>query len=185
MTGFGRLGTYFAAEQININPDFMCISKGITGGFLPLALTITTKDIYNAFLDDGWDKAFAHGHSYTANPIACSAAIASFDLLITEETNKSIDNISAAHKKNIDLLQDKCQELIKHPRCIGTIAAFDVNTNNNLNQYLKREFLKNGLLLRPLGNTIYILPPYCTTTEELEHAYDIISKVIQSAPISN
>ncbi len=185
MTGFGRLGTNFAAEQIGINPDFICLSKGITGGFLPLALTVTTENIYNAFWDDDWDKAFAHGHSYTANPIACSAAIASFDLLITEKTKKSLHDISEAHKKGIRMLHKKCSNLIKHSRHIGTISAFDVNTQNNLNQHLKIEFLKKGLLIRPLGNTIYLLPPYSVITEELDNAYDAISEVINMTYAKN
>ena len=181
MTGFGRLGTYFAADQVGIDPDFICISKGITGGFLPLALTVTTQDIYNAFLDDKWNKAFAHGHSYTANPIACSAAIASFDLLVAESTTKAIHDINKAHKKGMMALHDQCPNLIQHSRCKGTIAAFDVKTHNNLNKYLKSEFFKNGLLLRPLDNTVYILPPYSVTAKELENAYTVVSNVIRQA----
>ncbi len=181
MTGFGRLGTYFAAEQIGIDPDFICISKGITGGFLPLSLTVTTKKIYNAFLDDNWDKAFAHGHSYTANPIACSAALASFDLLVAEETKVALKQINNAHRNGLKKLYDKCPELIKYLRCVGTIAAFEVNSKNDLNKYLKTEFLKRGLLLRPLGNTIYMLPPYSVTVEEIDNAYDTIADVINTA----
>ena len=181
MTGFGRLGTYFAAQQIGVDPDFICISKGITGGFLPLSLTVTTKHIYNAFWDDGWDKAFAHGHSYTANPIACSAALASFDLLVAEETKSAMNHINEAHRRGIKTLHEQCPDLIRHSRCLGTIAAFEVNTKNDLNKYLKSEFFKNGLLLRPLNNTIYMLPPYSVTGEEIDNAYDIIVQVINAA----
>ena len=101
MTGFGRTGTTFAYEQVGITPDFLCVSKGITGGFLPLALTITTDEIYNAFLSEHWHHAFAHGHSYTANPIACAAAVASFDVLMREETQDAIDAIHEAHKDGL------------------------------------------------------------------------------------
>ncbi|MFQ3307744.1 MAG: adenosylmethionine-8-amino-7-oxononanoate aminotransferase [Candidatus Midichloriaceae bacterium] len=178
MTGFGRTGTNFALEQIDVIPDFLCVSKGITGGFLPLALTITTEDIYNAFLNDSWDYAFAHGHSYTANPIACAAAITSLKILLEDDTQKALQDINLCHKAGIEYLKSNCTNVVK-TRVIGTIAAFEVDCKKNINKELKAKFLDNGLLIRPLGNTVYILPPYCITKEELEFVYKKIVKILK------
>jgi len=178
MTGFGRTGANFALNQINICPDFLCISKGITGGVLPLALTITKKKIYDAFLSDNWDKAFAHGHSYTANPIACAAGLASLELFLQKETQDKINIISAIHQKFIKELFNSNREIIKHTRTIGTIAAFDLKSEKNLTNVLKRKFLENGLLLRPLKNTVYLLPPYSIKEEELKESYSLINEII-------
>ena len=104
MTGFGRTGTYFALEQAQVAPDFLCLSKGLTGGFLPLALTVTTEEVYEAFLSDHFTMAFAHGHSYTANPLGCAAAIASLDLLTRQETQTSIQVLNQAHKAGMAYL---------------------------------------------------------------------------------
>lgn len=181
MTGFGRLGTYFAAEQVGIDPDFICISKGITGGFLPLSLTVTKQAVYDAFLDDEWDKAFAHGHSYTANPIACRVALASFGLLVKDSTQKAIKDIHRAHKNGLQRLNQTCPDVVKNSRCVGTIAAFEVNSDECLNHYLKKAFLQHGLLLRPLNNTVYLLPPYSVTIQEIDHAYLTIIAILQQA----
>ena len=178
MTGFGRTGTLFAYEQVGLSPDFLCLSKGITGGFLPLALTITTNDIYRAFLSDHWHHAFAHGHSYTANPIACAAAVASFDLLMSDETQQAIHAIHHAHNEGLAYLQKTCSGIEKL-RCRGTIAALDLFTRDTA--FLKQVFLQKGLLLRPIGNTIYLLPPYSTTPAELQSAYQRISEVLNAS----
>ena len=179
MTGFGRTGTYFALEQLGIIPDFLCISKGITGGFLPLALTITNNKVYNAFLGDDFSTAFAHGHSYTANPLACSAAITSLDLLRRPECQNSIKNLKQLHKKGIEELKLQCPRVEK-TRIVGTIAAFDIQNSENLIPSLKQQFLDQGMLLRPLGKTVYLLPPYCITKEELELVYSKIANIINS-----
>ncbi|WP_241654112.1 adenosylmethionine--8-amino-7-oxononanoate transaminase [Wolbachia endosymbiont of Laodelphax striatellus] len=171
MTGFGRTGTCFAFEQTQIIPDFLCISKGLTGGFLPLALTVTTEEVYSAFLNEHFTKAFAHGHSYTANPLGCAAAIASLELLIKPDTIESIKRIHSIHKKE---LVEAC-ESVKHTRVTGTIAAFDVHDA----QTLKIKFLEQGLLIRPLGNSVYLLPPYSISTPELEEAYNKIRNIIR------
>lgn len=171
MTGFGRTGTYFAFEQTQIIPDFLCISKGLTGGFLPLALTITTEEVYLAFLSEHFTKAFAHGHSYTANPLGCAAAIASLDLLVKHDTMESIKRIHSIHKKELVNLSEN----VERKRVTGTIAAFDVHNA----QTLKMKFLEQGLLIRPLGNSVYLLPPYSITTSELEEAYDKIRNVLR------
>lgn len=175
MTGFGRTGTTFAYEQVGIVPDFLCISKGITGGFLPLALTITTDDIYRAFLSDHWHYAFAHGHSYTANPIACAAAVASFDLLMSNETQAAMHAIHDAHQTGLTDLKQTCQPVEKI-RQLGTLAAFDLRGRDM--PALKAAFLQAGLLVRPIGNTVYLLPPYSITPDELLRAYQTIGEVI-------
>lgn len=162
MTGFGRTGTYFAFEQTKVIPDFLCLSKGLTGGFLPLALTVTTEKIYSAFLGD---KMFAHCHSYTANPLGCAAAIASLDLLIKPSTMNSIQAIHNVHEQ--ELLNLSANTSIKCARITGTIAAFDTHDA----QTLKRKCLEQGLLIRPLGNSVYLLPPYSTGVHELQEVY--------------
>ncbi len=177
MTGFGRTGTNFALSQTNIIPDFLCLSKGITGGFLPLALTIIRNEIYNMFLNDQWKYAFAHGHSYTANPLACSAAKTSLKLLQSIECQTAISSINQAHKKGISYLKSKCSNIEK-TRIIGTISAFEVKNGFHLNKYLKSRFLQEGLLIRPLDSTIYLLPPYSVTPDELEWSYQKIADIL-------
>ncbi|MHA1558953.1 MAG: adenosylmethionine--8-amino-7-oxononanoate transaminase [Alphaproteobacteria bacterium] len=182
MTGFGRTGTLFAYEQIEFIPDILCLSKGLTGGFLPLALTITKPFVYEAFLDDSFKKAFVHGHSYTANPLGCAAACASLELFEKEKTFVKIKDIEAFHKQHLLSLCAEIKEAVA-PRISGDIAAFNIsdtktNYTNTICQKLKPIFLDNGLLLRPLGNTIYLIPPYCITSDELKISYDIIKKIL-------
>jgi adenosylmethionine-8-amino-7-oxononanoate aminotransferase len=179
MTGFGRTGTYFALEQLEITPDFLCISKGITGGFLPLALTITNNKIYEAFLGDDFNTAFAHGHSYTANPLACSAAITSLRLLKGFDCQRSIKNLNEMHKIRMNRLKLECPSVEK-TRVLGTIAAFDIKNFRHLMPSLKQRFFEQGMLLRPLGNTVYLLPPYCIKNEEVELVYSKIINIINS-----
>lgn len=177
MTGFGRTGEHFALSTLGITPDFLCISKGITGGFLPLGLTITTEHIYNQFLSNEWQHAFAHGHSYTANPISCAAAIASLELLKSIECQNAIKSINEAHIQSISVLKSASDKVIR-PRIIGTISAFDIKEEFSLNTHIKSEFLKEGLLLRPLGQTIYLLPPYSTSFDEINYAYEKIAQIL-------
>ena len=180
MTGFGRTGSNFALEQVGMVPDFLCLSKGITGGFLPLALTVTTDKIYSAFLSDSKIQAFSHGHSYTANPIACAAAIASLRILQRESTQRSLDAICQAQKDGIEYLQRCCSNIHK-ARVLGTIAAFDMcmNTGSDTKNFQMR-FLHEGLLIRPLGSTVYLIPPYSTTPVELKAAYEKIGNILCS-----
>jgi adenosylmethionine---8-amino-7-oxononanoate aminotransferase len=177
MTGFGRTGGSFACIKSGVTPDLVCLSKGLTGGFLPLSATVCGPAIYEAFLDPGFAKAFAHGHSFTANPLGCAAALASFDLFETPETASRLAMIETVHRRRLALLRDR-PEFVE-ARCTGTIAA--VNLNGDAHDYagpasqkLQRFFLDRGLLLRPLGPVIYILPPYCTSEAELDSAYDAI-----------
>lgn len=176
MTGFGRTGTTFAFEQLNCVPDFVCLSKGITGGFLPLAVTVTTGAIYDKFFREDWKSAFAHGHSYTANPISCAAAVASLKLLKSNECADAIKAINSAHNAGIKLLKENTN--IAKSRILGTISAFSIELTGITSEKFKEAAIANGLLLRPLGNTVYMLPPYTTTYEQLLQAYNSIVTII-------
>ena len=177
MTGFGRTGKIFACDYLHNQPDIFCLSKGITGGFMPFGVTSCTQIIYDAFLSENKMKTFFHGHSYTANPLACSAALASLELLRSEQTEIDIDRISNKHR----LFQDKIMgsKLLEEVRCLGTIIAIEIkvkdgNYFSNLRDEMYSFFIGKGILLRPLGNILYILPPYCTTDQELDYIYSSI-----------
>lgn len=181
MTGFYRTGKMFALEHVCIAPDIICLSKGLTGGFLPLALTVTTKRIYDAFLGDGFNKALAHGHSYTANPIACAAAIASTGLLSRDETIKNINKIVSIQKENLEKLYSMFSSVIMRPRCLGTIAAFDLDDKSYNVKDISLKLLNMGVFIRPLGNTVYLLPPYCISQDELVYSYRAIEDCLTIA----
>jgi adenosylmethionine-8-amino-7-oxononanoate aminotransferase len=170
MTGFYRTGKMFAMDHTNIIPDFICLSKGISGGFLPLGMTVTTEKIYDAFLSDDPRKTFIHGHSYTANPISCAAANKSLEILLRQETLENIKMISEFHKKAI-------LKNVYRRRSFGTMSAFDVGSSAQ-RDYLVESAFRKGIFLRPLGNTIYFLPSYCIAEEELDKAYAIVSEFL-------
>ena len=172
MTGFYRTGTMFAMDQIKNIPDIICLSKALTGGFMPMSLTITTQKIYDAFWSDNWEKAFIHGHSYTANTIACAAACVTQKLLHTAEVQSDISRISALHKLRISQLNSSN---IISKRCLGTISAIDLKSTM-LAKEISNTMLQSGFITRPLNNTIYLIPPYCTSSENLNKAYDIIEQ---------
>ncbi len=179
MTGFGRTGDFFACLKSQVTPDIICLSKGLTGGFLPMALTITTKTIFDAFYSDDISKTFFHGHSYTGNPLGCAAALASLDLL----EKKPFQNIETWHKENMLNFYD--HPYLENHRIMGTIAAFDIKTK--IKGYLAKEgkqlqkaCLEKGVYIRPLGNIVYLLPPYCITKEELAFAYDVIKECLDT-----
>ena len=180
MTGFGRTGKTFASDYLNHKPDIFCLSKGITGGFLPLGITTCTQKIYDAFLSEDKLKTFFHGHSYTGNPIVCSAANASLELLQTSEFQ--LKNLVEWQTELSAYL--KSNPKIENLRQTGTIVAFDLKTDansnyfNNLRDVLYDNFIKRGILLRPLGNTVYILPPYVITNEQLKKVYEVIGEVL-------
>lgn len=174
--GFGRTGTMFACEQGEILPDFICLSKGITGGYLPLSAVLTTDKIYQAFYADSTAKGFLHSHSYTGNPLACSAALAT--LAIFESDNSLQKNL----EKSACIL-NKMQVLthfpIKHLRHQGMIFAFDVVAQNaQFSTFGYQAALQRGLLLRPIGNTIYFMPPYTIAEDEIDFmisaTYDVV-----------
>jgi adenosylmethionine-8-amino-7-oxononanoate aminotransferase len=183
MTGFGRTGTYFACNQLEQKVDFMCLSKGLSGGTLPISLTTCTQDIYNSFLGDDMSTAFLHGHSYTGNPLGCAAAIASLELLKKEDCQNKIKEIANHHNQFISKI--KSFDLIKDIRQTGTILALELqNENSSYTSSIKEDmytfFMEKGINLRPLGNVLYILPPYCITDAELNHIYDSILSFFES-----
>ena len=173
MTGFGRTGKMFAADYLKTKPDIMCLAKSLTGGYIPLAATIFNKKIHDEFFGDDIKKTFLHGHSFTSNPIACSAALTSIELFEKEQTLEKVEEISSIHLECMEKLK---KINISKPRVLGSILAFEYNGidqkyGSSDNQKLKK-FLENGLLLRPLGNTIYLMPPYCIK----ERHYTIVTK---------
>ena len=177
MTGFGRTGSLFAAEKAGVTPDIICLSKGLTGGFLPMSVTVCHQKIYEAFLGETFDRAFAHGHSFTANPISCAASVASLTLFDEEDTLSRIATLEAVHRQRLLSLANHPR--LSHPRVMGSIAAFDIPASDagyasSTGLFLRSFFLERGFLLRPLGNTLYLLPPYCITPAELHRAWDTV-----------
>jgi adenosylmethionine-8-amino-7-oxononanoate aminotransferase len=182
LTGFGRTGPLFACEHAGVSPDIMCLSKGLTAGFLPLGATLATRELFETFTSDDRTRTLFHGHSFTANPIACAAARAS--LAILDETGDAPrKRIEAAHCAATQrLAQIDCVENV---RVLGTVLALDFRTDsagylNDLGPKLRRFALERGVLLRPLGNTVYVLPPYCSTEADLAAAYDIIAEFAET-----
>lgn len=164
--GFGRTGTMFACEQAEIKPDFICLSKGITGGYLPLSVTLTTDEVYQAFYDDSVVRGFLHSHSYTGNALACSAALAT--LAIFEQDQTLIKNLNTQAYINAQLASWGDMP-IKHLRHQGMIWAFDVTTTSSKFQHnFYQQALSQGLLLRPIGNTVYFMPPYIISESEVD-----------------
>jgi adenosylmethionine-8-amino-7-oxononanoate aminotransferase len=181
MTGFGRTGSLFACQKAGVTPDLICLSKGLTGGFLPMSATVCQEFIYRAFLGDSFDRAFAHGHSFTGNPLGCAAALASLELFATEHTLEACAAIEAVHRERLADLADHPRVL--RPRLTGTIAAFDMSAGEGgytsaIGPRLKAFFLQRKLLIRPLGNVVYLMPPYCTTAEELHRGWDGIKAAL-------
>jgi adenosylmethionine---8-amino-7-oxononanoate aminotransferase len=175
MTGFGRTGTLFASEKAGVDPDIICLSKGLTGGFMPLSVTVCKESIYEAFLGESFDKAFAHGHSFTANSLSCAAAVASLGLFKSENSLEKIKNIEKIHRER--MLPFTRSPKVEKPRVTGVIAALDFVTSDpgyssKLAPLLKDFFIKRGLLIRPLGNVLYLLPPYCISESDLHRAWD-------------
>jgi adenosylmethionine-8-amino-7-oxononanoate aminotransferase len=166
--GFGRSGSMFACQKAAVTPDFICLSKGITGGYLPLSVVLTKDEIYQAFYDDKVTKGFLHSHSYTGNPLACSAALAT--LAIFES-----DNTLEKNRDTSDFIWQQMQTLndlpIAYLRRQGMIFAFDVvTTNTNFTRDCYAAALDQGLLIRPIGNTVYLMPPYIINHDEIQHA---------------
>ncbi len=180
--GFGRTGSMFACEQANITPDFMVLSKGLTGGYLPLSVVLTTDEIYMAFYCDySKNKSFLHSHSYTGNPLACAAANATLDIF--EE-----DNILEKNKLKIEYINRKLQKFmklknVKEVRQTGVIAAVELkgySIKERVNLKIYQYGLKNGVLLRPLGNVVYFMPPYVIGFDEIDKMIDVAYEAIKS-----
>ena len=189
MTGFYRTGKIFACDYLENEPDIMALSKGITGGNLPLSVTSCTQEVFDAFWSDDKKKAFFHGHSYTANPLGCAAALASMELLQAETCADQVNMIAAQHSAFMNKIQG--HPSIKDIRQTGTILAVEFQTGsttsyfNEMRDKLYYFFLDKGLLLRPLGNVIYILPPYCIKEKELNRVYDAIEEALDSVVSNN
>ena len=183
MTGFGRTGNMFACEEAKLIPDLLCLSKGLTGGFLPMGATLATRDIYKAFYHDEKSKQFFHSTSFTANPLACAAALASLELWEEEHTLRNIKRIETQHKKAAQWFTARPD--IKDVRVKGSIFAVDIH--DDINGYLSgigneiySFMLEHGVLLRPIGNIVYILPPYCITEKDLETIYETLWRSLDS-----
>ncbi len=177
MTGFGRTGYIFASAYMQLQPDIVCMSKGLTGGTMALGATSCNEKIYEAFLHDDKSKTLFHGHSYTANPVACAAGLASLDLLLQPETAQNIQRICQQHTAFAAQMQNL--PYIQEVRQRGTILAVEFNDGttsyfSDLRDTLYSFALDHGVILRPLGNIIYIIPPYCITNQELEQVYQVI-----------
>jgi adenosylmethionine-8-amino-7-oxononanoate aminotransferase len=171
MTGMGRTGTMFACEQAGIQPDFLCLSKGITGGYLPLSVVLTTDEVYDAFYDDSSARAFLHSHSYTGNPLACRAALATLDIFAQDDT-------IVANRARSAALTARAQQIAGHPhvrnfRNLGMIWAFEVDcADPAFGRRLFTAALERELLLRPIGNTVYFMPPYILDDAQVAHLVD-------------
>jgi len=183
MTGFGKTGKTFASDYLVEQPDMMCLSKALTGGTIPMAITTFTQDIFDAFYDEDINKALFHGHTFTANPTGCAAALASIELLQTPDMQANIERVNAKHLAFEQRVQS-------HPnvvttRVLGVIFALEIKTESaasyygNLRNKLYNFFIENGVILRPVGNIVYILPPYVITDDQLEKVYQVVESALE------
>ena len=181
MTGFGRSGHLFACQRAGIRPDLMALSKGLTGGFLPMGVTLAREAIYEGFIGTAPGLTLFHGHSFTANPLGCAAALASLDLL--QERPERHQQFEARHRPHLEALAR--HPLVRRPRLLGSVAAFEVATDtpgylNPVGPRLQRQALERGVFLRPLGQVVYLLPPLCTDDDQLAHCYAVIDAALSS-----
>ena len=180
MTGWGRTGSLLACEQAGIEPDILCLSKGLTGGAIPLAVTMASEPIYGAHLSTDRSRMFFHSSSYTANPIACAAANANIAIWQQEPVNDRIATLAARQASH--LLRFQSHPQVRNARQAGTITAFDVGEADgylsDLAPRMLAMFRERGVLLRPLGNTVYVMPPYCIEADALHRIYDIVEEVL-------
>ncbi|WP_432283894.1 adenosylmethionine--8-amino-7-oxononanoate transaminase [Aminobacter sp. BA135] len=184
MTGWGRTGTMFACEQAGISPDILCTSKGLTGGSVPLAATLATDAIFRAHFSTDRSKTFFHSSSYTANPIACAAALANVSIWRDEPVTERVAALSRLQAEKVARFRDDPR--FENVRTAGTIAAVDLRVGKagylaEVGPKLRAFFLERGLLVRPLGNVIYVLPPYCVTSAELDRLYDAVDEAAELA----
>ena len=187
LVAFGRVGAMFACEKAGTEPDLVCLAKGLTGGFLPMAATACSETVYAGFCSDDPAATFHHGHSYTANPLGCAAALASLELL---ETSRDLLTRIESHHRSA-MVKLGCEPTVARRRVCGTIAALDLEIggaagySNPLAPVLRQRFLDRGFLLRPLGNTVYLIPPYCIEPAQLDAAYSCIREVATELSATN
>ncbi len=181
MTGFGKTGKNFASDHLEIQPDIICMSKALTAGLLPMAVTSCTMEVYNAFYSEEISKGLFHGHTYTANPLACTAALAGIELLRSNEMQENIQRIIRSHKVFKERISGHPK--VTNLRQLGVILAFELNVEmeryGSLRNRLFDHFMRDGVFLRPLGSTIYIAAPYITTNEQLEKIYGSIEAALE------
>lgn len=185
-TGFYRTGKRFAFEHAGLSPDLICVSKGLTGGYLPLSATLATADLYEAFLGSEVSQALLHGHSYTANPVACAAALASLELLEAAPCQAEIARITHETQRHIaELGRRLAPRGTRDARALGTIGAIDLPAlggyGSQAGQVIRNRSRALGVLLRPLGPVVYAVPPYCVTSPELRLIYEVMGQVIEEA----
>ena len=184
MTGFGKTGKTFACDYLQNKPDMMCLSKALTGGTIPMAITTFTQEIFDGFYDDDTNKALFHGHTFTANPTGCAAALASINLLQTNEMQINIQVINESHLAFENKIKN--HRKVKTTRVLGVIFALEIKTNSEESYYgtmrnkLYNFFIENGIILRPVGNIVYILPPYVITKQQLKKVYQTIEKALET-----
>lgn len=181
MTGFGKTGRYFASDYMETKPDIICLSKALTAGLIPMAITSCTQAIYNAFLSNEMAKGFFHCHTYSANPIACATAIAGIELLTSTEIQANIKRITAAHERFA--LHIAGHPKVKSTRHLGVIFALDLKTKTErygaLRDMLLKFFMDRGVFLRPLGHTLYIQVPYIISEVQLKKVYEVIEEALE------
>ena len=183
MTGFGKTGKTFASDYLVEQPDMMCLSKALTGGTIPMAITTFTQEIFDAFYDEDINKALFHGHTFTANPTGCAAALASLELLQTPEMQANLVRVNAKHLAFEKRVQSHPKVITT--RVLGVIFALEIKTESaasyygNLRNKLYNFFIENGVILRPVGNIVYILPPYVITDEQLEKVYQVVENALE------
>ncbi|MBK8012932.1 MAG: adenosylmethionine--8-amino-7-oxononanoate transaminase [Deltaproteobacteria bacterium] len=183
LTGWGRTGTLFACEQANVEPDILCMAKGLTGGTLPLAATLCRPEIFDAHYSPDRSRAFFHSSSYTANPIACAAAVANLEVWATEPVRERIAKLVSMQSERLEPFRDDPR--FESVRQIGTVAALDIKARDpgylaDMGPFLYAFFMSRDVLLRPLGNTVYLMPPYGSTGEDLDRAYEAIREAVDA-----
>ena len=183
MTGFGKTGKTFACDYLTQQPDMMCLSKALTGGTIPMAITTFTAAIFDGFYDDDTNKALFHGHTFTANPTGCAAALASLQLLQSASIQASMKLV---HQSHLDFQSKiKSHPKVKTTRVLGVIFALEINTESPAEYYgslrnkLYNYFIENGIILRPVGNIVYILPPYIISQNQLEKVYQVVENALE------
>lgn len=183
MTGFGKTGKTFASDYLENKPDMMCLSKALTGGTIPMAITTFSQEIFEGFYDEDTNKALFHGHTFTANPTGCAAALASISLLQTDEIQQNIQTVHQSHLAFQSKIKNHPK--VKTTRVLGVIFALEIKTKTQESYYgtmrnkLYNFFIENGVILRPVGNIVYILPPYIITENQLQKVYQTIENALE------